>query len=194
MASNENSKGRLLIISAPSGAGKGTLIKRLVERMENIWVSVSATTRSPRPGEIDGVDYFFLTRERFEQLIAEDGFLEYAEYNGNYYGTPIFPIMQHIDAGDIVVLEIEVQGAFQVKERVPDCAMLFIEPPSMEELERRLRARGTEADEVILGRLRTAQVELGRKMEYDMRLVNDDLEKATDELLDYVRGLSSASE
>lgn len=187
-------KGKLLVISAPSGAGKGTLIKRLVERADNVWVSVSATTRDPRPGEVDGVDYFFLTREGFEQLISEGGFLEYAEYNGNYYGTPIAPIMQHIDNGDIVVLEIEVQGAFQVKERVPDCAMLFIEPPSMEELERRLRARGTETDEVILGRMRTAQVELGRKMEYDMRLVNDDLDEATDELLAYVRGLTQPTD
>lgn len=186
---SKEQKGKLLVISAPSGAGKGTLIKRLQEKVPNTWLSVSATTRKPRPGEIDGINYFFLTREEFEQLILEDGFLEYAQYSGNYYGTPIQPILDHVNQGDVVLLEIEVQGALQVKNKIPDAAMLFIEPPSLEELERRLRSRATETDEVILERMRTAKVELEHKMEYDMRLVNDDLEQATDELVAYVQGL-----
>lgn len=180
-------KGCLFVISGPSGAGKGTLVNRLRDQLDDIWVSISATTRNLRSGEKNGREYFFLDRAAFEELIGNDGFLEWAEYSGNLYGTPIAPIQEHIENGDNVILEIEVQGAMQVKKRFPDCRMVFIEPPSMEVLEERLKKRGTETDEVIESRLHTAMLEMERKMEYDKQLVNDDLDVATKELVGYIK-------
>lgn len=186
-----NSQGNLFVLSGPSGAGKGTLVSRLLERVPSCWVSVSATTRAPRPGEVDGVHYFFMDKTAFSQLVAEGGFLEWAQVHDNCYGTLRSRVQEHIDAGDQVILEIDVQGAFQVRNAMPNAHLVFIEPPSLEELERRLRGRGTETEEVIAKRMKTAQVELAQKMEYDVQVVNDDLERATEELVSYVTSFAN---
>lgn len=159
---------------------------RLMQDVPDAWVSVSATTRAPREGEVDGQHYLFLEPEEFDRMVAEDGLLEWAEYAGNRYGTPRATVEERMAAGQQVILEIEVQGAFQVREKMPQAHLVFIEPPSMEELEARLRGRGTETEEAIARRLATAQVELSRKMEYDKRLVNDSVERAAAELASYV--------
>ena len=179
-------KGNLFVLSGPSGAGKGTLVKRVLQRVPDAWVSVSATTRQPRPGEVDGRDYFFLDQPRFDELVSQGGFLEWAHVHGNSYGTLRSRVQDRIDQGSQVILEIDVQGAFQVKEAMPEAHLIFIEPPSLEELERRLRGRGTETEEVICNRMKTAEVELARKMEYDVQVVNDELESATEELVSYI--------
>ena len=179
-------KGNLFVISGPSGVGKGTLVARLLEAVDDTWLSVSATTRKPRPGDVEGVTYRFMTRRAFEKLRDKGGFLEWAEYSGNYYGTPRDAVVEHMANGEQVILEIEVQGALQVRAALPEAHLIFIEPPSMEELERRLRGRGTDSEEAILKRLETAGVELSQKMEYDIRLVNDNWEQAVNELVAYV--------
>lgn len=170
------------MISGPSGAGKGTLLSKVLERIPDAWVSVSATTRDPRPGEKDGVHYFFLDKDHFEDLVENDGFLEWAKVHDNYYGTLRDRVVEHMDAGEQVILEIDVQGAFQVRKALPQAHLIFIEPPSLEELSRRLHSRGTESEDVISSRLKTAEVELAQKMEYDSQVVNDDLERAINEL------------
>lgn len=179
-------KGNLFVLSGPSGAGKGTLVKRVLQRISDAWVSVSATTRQPRPGEVDGKDYFFLDQPRFDELVSQDGFLEWAHVHGNSYGTLRSRVQERMDEGAQVILEIDVQGAFQVKKAMPEAHLIFIEPPSLEELERRLRGRGTETEEVICKRMKTAEVELAQKMEYDVQVINDELERATDELVSYI--------
>lgn len=171
-------RGNLYVISGPSGVGKGTLVSKLLEARDDIVLSISATTRSPRPGEVDGKDYLFLTRQQFDDLVASDGFIEWAEYAGNCYGTPIAFVEDQLRAGKNVILEIEVQGAFQVKEKLPDATLIFIEPPSMDELKARIVGRGTESDEVIGSRMRTALLEMERKMEYDIAVMNDDIDSA----------------
>lgn len=178
--------GRLYVVSGPSGVGKGTVLARLKSSYPRIWGSVSATTRTPREGERDGIDYFFLDREEFEREVDEGGFLEWAEYAGNLYGTPLERVRERIEQGYDVILEIEVQGALQVKEKMPECRLVFIEPPSFEELENRLRSRGTEDEETITRRLKTAELELEKKMEYDIQLVNDDIDRAVSELASYM--------
>ena len=179
-------KGNLFVLSGPSGAGKGTLVKRVLQRIPDAWVSVSATTRQPRPGEVDGKDYFFLDQPRFDELVSQDGFLEWAHVHGNSYRTLRSRVQERMDEGAQVILEIDVQGAFQVKKAMPEAHLIFIEPPSLEELERRLRGRGTETEEVICKRMKTAEVELAQKMEYDVQVINDELERATDELVSYI--------
>lgn len=179
-------RGRLFVISGPSGVGKGTVIARLLADDPNTWKSVSATTRSPREGEIDGVDYYFVDRKDFERTAEGGGFLEWAEYSGNLYGTPVASVQRQLDAGKNVILEIEVQGAFQVKEAAPEAELIFIAPPSVEELERRLRGRGTEDEATIQRRMETARMELSREMEYDKAFVNDDLDTVVNELADYM--------
>ncbi len=154
--------------------------------MPDAWVSVSATTRQPRPGERDGVSYYFMDQSRFDELVSQDGFLEWATVHGNSYGTLKSSVQEHMEAGCQVILEIDVQGALQVRKAMPQAHLIFIEPPTIEELERRLRGRGTETEEVIRKRMETAKVELARKMEYDVQVVNDDLNRATDELVAYI--------
>lgn len=180
--------GNLFVISGPSGAGKGTLVALLVSRVSDAWLSVSATTRSPREGEVDGVDYYFVTKEEFKSMVDEGGLLEWAEYSGNCYGTPVDKVREKMSEGKQVILEIDVQGAFQVRERIPEAKLIFIAPPSFEELERRLRSRNTEPEDVIIKRLEAANMELSLKNEYDIQLVNDDLDQAIQELVSYVEG------
>lgn len=182
--------GNLIVISGPSGAGKGTLVARLLERVPDAWLSVSATTRKPREGEVDGVNYYFVDRSRFEHMVKHGELLEWAEYSGNCYGTPVATVMERVAQGLQVILEIDVQGAFQIREKIPEARLLFIEPPSLAELERRLRTRGTEDEATIVKRLEAAQVELSRKEEYDIRLVNDNLDEATDRLVAIVNELA----
>ena len=165
-------KGLLVVISGPAGTGQGTVVRELLKN-NGAKLSVSATTRQPRTGEENGVHYHFLTREQFEKMIAEDGFLEYAEYCGNYYGSPKKQAEQWMSEGNDVILEIEVQGCRKIKDRNPDCVSIFIMPPSMEELEKRLRGRGTETEEVILKRLERAKEEMALSENYDYVIVND---------------------
>lgn len=173
-------KGMLLVVSGPSGVGKGTVCKCLAEEMR---YSVSCTTRAPRPGEVEGKDYFFVTEEKFLQMVAADGFLEYACVHGNYYGTPRQPVMEALEAGESVRLEIDPQGALQVMEKKPDCVSVFILPPSYAELRRRLEGRQTETQEVIERRLENAKGEIAQMGRYQYLIVNDDLESAKRALL-----------
>lgn len=175
---SKNKEGMLIVLSGPSGSGKGTIIKSLLEQRRDTVLSISMTTRDPRFGEQEGVHYFFRTREEFEQTIANDGFLEYAEYNGNYYGTPVAPIQRWLYEGKNVILEIEVQGAEKVMDKREDVVSIFLAVPSMEELERRLRGRGTETDEVIARRLTVAKQELTRVPRYQYVVLNDEVEQA----------------
>ncbi len=181
------SKGLLLVVSAPSAGGKGTILKELFQRNGNLRMSVSATTRQPRDGEEHGKHYYFINREEFQQLIDSGKMLEYAEYVGNLYGTPRGPVDQWLDEGHDVVLEIEVQGGAQIKKIVPDCVSVFITPPSLEVLEKRLRGRGTEEEGTILKRLATARQELTQAGNYDYVVVNDRLEDAVDDMLAILR-------
>ena len=179
-------KGVLIIVSAPSGCGKSTIVHRLMEQRKNLRFSVSATTRAPREGEREGVDYFFVSREKFEEMIGDDAFLEHAEYVGNCYGTPIAPVDAMLNEGDDVYLDIEVQGAMQVKEKRPDTLLIFVMPPSLEELERRLVHRGTDSAEVIRSRLATAQFEFGFRDRFDFVVVNDVVDRAVQEISDLI--------
>ena len=181
-------EGRIVLLSGPSDSGKGTLVQALLDREGGrVRLSVSATTRAPRPGETHGVQYYFYSHEQFRALIERGEMLEYAEYCGNFYGTPRGPVEQALAAGQDVILEIEVQGALQVKAKCPQARMIFVVPPSAAELERRLRGRGTEADEVIRKRLRTAHAELAQAGNYDYILVNGDLQAAVEELAAAIR-------
>ncbi len=175
-------KGLLVVISAPSGGGKGTILKELFSKDSNLTFSVSATTRSPRPGEEHGKQYYFLSREEFQKLISEGKMLEYTEYCGNFYGTPKAPVEAWRREGKDVFLEIEVDGGAQIKSLVPDCVSVFILPPSMKVLEKRLRARGTEEDAVIEKRLLTARKEIPCAAAYDYIVYNDRLEDAVEDL------------
>jgi guanylate kinase len=179
---------KVFVITGPSGVGKGTLIRGLLERVPELELSVSATTRAPRPGERDGVDYHFLTRDQFEGRAAVGSFVEHASYSGNRYGTLRSELERRLEAGSPVVLEIEVQGARQVREAMPDAVAVFIAPPSREALRARLVGRGTDAPEEVDERLRTADRELEAQPEFGHVVVNDRLEEATDELVGIVRG------
>ena len=181
-------KGLLLVISAPSGGGKGTILKELFAQEENLRLSVSATTRQPRPGEENGKQYFFLSREEFETKIQTGQMLEYAEYVGNYYGTPREPVERWMDQGRDVVLEIEVKGGAQVKKLVPECVSIFILPPSMQVLEKRLRGRGPEEEATIQQRLAKAREEIPHAKEYDFVVFNDRLEDAVSDLRAIIHG------
>lgn len=175
-------KGLLLVVSAPSGGGKGTILKELFQKDNNLRLSVSATTRAPRPGEEHGKHYYFLSNEEFEQMIARDELLEHAGYVNHYYGTPKAPVEKWLDEGHDVVLEIEVQGGAQVKKLRPDCVSVFIMPPSMQVLEQRLRGRGTEEEETVQKRLAAAREEVPHAAEYDYIVCNDRVEDAVEKI------------
>ena len=176
-------RGTLLILSGPSGVGKGTVVKELRRRSDSIRLSVSATTRAPRPEDVEGVTYYFKTMEEFEAMIDRDEFLEYAVYTGNCYGTPAGPVDEMLDAGYDVVLEIEVQGALQVLERRPDAVSVFIAAPSFAELERRLKGRGDTSGADLEHRLQTARIEYTLAPKYDYIVVNDRVERCADEVM-----------
>ena len=175
-------KGTLYVFTGPSGAGKGTLLGLLREQDDRLFYSISATTRAPRPGETDGVQYYFLTKADFEEKIAQNAFLEHARYVDNYYGTLEAPVNEKLDEGYDVILEIEVQGAMQVHEKRPDAVMVFIAPPSFEELAARLRGRGTEDEEKVQKRLETAKEELKYQDKFDYVVVNDEIDRAVREI------------
>jgi len=173
-----SNKGMLIVISGPSGVGKGTLCKLLINRIENLYLSVSATTRSPRPGEINGREYFFMSRQLFEEKIKKDEFLEWAKVYNNYYGTPKDIVFKQLSEGKDVVLEIDIQGAAQVKKNYPQGVFIFISPPSMEELKRRIIKRGSETESSIELRMKCAADEIKAALEYDYIVLNDDLNRA----------------
>ncbi|MBR3309107.1 MAG: guanylate kinase [Lachnospiraceae bacterium] len=175
-------KGVLLIVSGLSGAGKGTICKRIMEKYPDYELSISATTRDPRPGEVDGREYFFITKEEFEDRIKNGQLLEYAKYVDNYYGTPKDWVLAQMDQGKNVILEIELQGAFQVRDQIPEAVLIFIMPPDMEELERRLRGRGSETEEQIKKRLLRAMEEIEYVDQYDYVIVNEEVEKSVEML------------
>ena len=174
--------GRLFVLSGPSGVGKGTLREHALKNAPNLTYSISCTTRRPRDGETDGVEYRFISREKFQEDISRGLFLEYAHVHEDYYGTLKQDVVNELEAGRDVLLEIDVQGALQVREKMPDAVLVFIAPPSVEELERRLEGRGTEGKESLNVRLANAVKELALKDEYDYVIVNDDLENACEEL------------
>ena len=176
------SKGVLTVVSGFSGAGKGTVMKRLLEKYENYALSISVTTRKPREGERDGIEYFFRTREEVEAMIQEDQLLEHAEYVGNYYGTPRFYVEDMLSQGKNVILEIEIQGAMKIKEKIPEAVLVFVTPPTIEELRSRLIGRGTETADVIASRLRRAAEESEGMNNYDYILINDQVEDCVDQL------------
>jgi guanylate kinase len=176
------STGRLLLITGPSGVGKGTLVARLLARHPELWLSVSATTRAPRAGEEEGRHYFFLDRAAFERQVADGGFLEWAEFAGNLYGTPRAAVQERLEAGRTVLLEIELEGARQVRRSFPTGFQVLLRPPSFEELERRIRGRGTDSEAAIARRLARAREELQAEAEFDAVVINDDLERSLVEL------------
>ena len=176
------------MVSGFSGSGKGTIMKELMKKYsERYALSISATTRAPRPGECDGVEYFFRTREEFERMIAEDALIEYAQFVGNYYGTPRTYVEEQLNAGKDVILEIEIQGALKVKKKFPDTLLLFVSPPSAGELKNRLVGRGTETMEVIDSRLARAVEEAEGIEEYDYLVINDELEECVEEVNHIIR-------
>ncbi len=180
------SKGLLIVVSGPSGCGKGTILAEILKD-EKFFYSISATTRNARPGEIDGVNYHFLKKDEFEELIEKNGMLEYASYCDNYYGTPRKPVEDMLNEGKHVILEIEVQGAMKIKEKCPDAKFIFILPPSLKELRRRLNKRGTEKEDVIEKRLSEAKGEIMQAYKYDYALINGELSVAIDDLLAIIR-------
>lgn len=188
------SKGKLLVLSGPSGVGKGTMVAELIKQRDDMCFSVSATTRAPRPGDQDGVNYFFVSKAKFEEMIAQNQMLEYARYVDNYYGTPRAYVEEQLESGKNVILEIEVQGARQVVEAYPDAISVYIIPPTYEELEQRLRGRGTETEVVILERLNRAIEEARAADFYKYIIVNNDLTEAVKELNAIITAEKSGSE
>ena len=170
----KNSK-KLIIITGPSGVGKGTVVKELLDKDKDIWLSVSATTRSPRIGEKNGENYYFISDKKFKDMIGKKEFLEWAKFAGNYYGTPLSTVNEKIEMGFIVLLEIEVEGAKQIKEKFPEALSIFLLPPSKEELEKRIRNRGTEKEDAINKRLSRANFEIASSEEFDFVLTNHDV-------------------
>ncbi len=178
----EKENGNLIVISGPSGTGKGSIINEVMNRNNNIWYSVSLTSREIRKGEKEGINYYYTSKEDFQSKIKDDYFLEYTEYNGNYYGTPKEYINEKINSGNDVILEIEINGALKIKELIPDAIFVFILPPNLEDLIKRLEKRGTESKEKILDRFKTAYKEINEVTKYNYVVVNDDLNIAIDKV------------
>jgi len=183
-------RGRLIVVSGPSGAGKSTLIRQALEAVPELAYSVSATTRKPREGEVDGRDYVFLSREEFELWIEEGRFLEWAEYSGNLYGTPEEKVEEYLDEGRSVILEIELQGARMVREKRPDAVMVFVRAPNLEETRRRLLGRATETAEALEARMTTALSEVAARDEFDYEVVNSEREQAREDMLKTMREIT----
>lgn len=179
-------RGRLIVVSGPSGAGKSTLIRQALDAIPGLAYSVSATTRKPREGEVDGRDYVFLTREEFERWIEEGRFLEYAEYSGNLYGTPEEKVEEFLESGRSVILEIELQGARKVRKKRPDAVMLFVRAPSLEETRKRLQGRATEDTEALERRMTTALKEVAAREEFDHEVINGDRDKARSDTIETI--------
>ena len=174
---------KLIIITGPSGVGKGTVVKAILKKDINIWLSISATTRKPRKGEKHGKDYYFITSKKFKEMINNEMFLEWAKFAGNYYGTPINNIKEKIEDGYKVILEIEVDGACQVRERFPNIISIFLLPPDKKELEKRIRNRGTDSEKSILNRLERADFEMSSAKDFDYVLKNNEIDKTADDIL-----------
>ena len=180
-------KGSIFIISGPSGSGKSTILDAVFTAFPEMFFSISATTRQPRNGEIDGVDYHFISKEQFSEMLDDNAFLEHAEYVGNFYGTPAKPVFDHVENGKDVIIEVEVQGYDQLRKKLPEATSIFIMPPSLEELENRLRGRFTESEEKIRGRLAKAASEIEFSKYYDEIVVNDVLSQATEKVIDIIK-------
>lgn len=180
-------QGLLIVISAPSGAGKGTIINKMLEKNNNLWLSISATSRPMRSNDKEGQTYYFYTKEEFQEKIKEDYFLEYALYADNYYGTPKKYIQEHLDKGQDVILEIEIQGAMKVKKLIPEALFVFIMPPSLKELKKRLVGRGTDTKEKILERFKIAYQEMNEVTKYNYVVINDEIEEATEKVLAIIK-------
>ncbi|MBP0000024.1 MAG: guanylate kinase [Cyanobacteria bacterium SID2] len=174
--------GKLIILTGPSGVGKGTLLRSLRQRHPELYLSISATTRTPRSGEVDGQEYYFVSRDRFLEMVENGELLEWAEFAGNYYGTPRVSIERQLDRGEWVILEIELEGARQVRRCFPDALSIFVLPPSLEELERRLRGRNGDSESAIERRLQHAREEIAASDEFDVRVVNNDFDRALQQL------------
>ncbi len=187
-------RGRLIVVSGPSGAGKSTLIRASLEEVPQLAYSVSATTRDPRPGEVDGRDYVFLSREEFERWIEEGRFLEWAEYSGNLYGTLDQKVEELLQTGRSVILEIELQGARQVRRKRPDAAMVFVRAPSLDETRRRLAGRATETEEAVETRLATAVEEVAARDEFDYEVVNGDRERARKDMIEIMESIATGGD
>jgi len=175
-------KGKLIVLTGPSGVGKGTLMQALLQRHPEMYYSVSMTTRLPRPGEVDSRDYYFISRDKFQDLVAQGEFLEWAEFAGNYYGTPRTAVIDHIHSGNLVILEIELAGARQIRASFPSVLTIFILPPSFSELEKRIRHRAQDSEEAIARRLHLAQQEVKAASEFDLQIVNDNFDTALKEI------------
>ncbi len=188
MHDTNGTKGSLLVISGPSGSGKGTVVRRLVEKYDGYMLSVSATTRSPRKGETDGVHYHFITAEQFDEIASKGGFIEYAKYSKSSYGTPLLPVVEALEQGRHVILEIEICGARQVKQRMPEAKTVMLIPPTYEELKKRLTDRGTETDDEIKRRLDIAMGEIRQIDFFDCIVINDDVDAAAERLDDVAHG------
>jgi len=180
--SNGRNSGRLIVLTGPSGVGKGTLLQALLQRHPELKLSISATTRSPRTGEIDGVNYYFITRQQFDLMVSENEFIEWAEFANNCYGTPKRSVEEQLAAGEWVVLEIELEGARQVRQSFPEATRIFILPPSIQELESRIRGRGQDSDDAIDRRLQRAKAEIDAANEFDVQIINDEFNEALDRL------------
>ena len=181
-----NKKGRLFIVSAPSGTGKSTVISYIIKRRKDIALSISATTRPPRDGEKDGLSYHFVTRERFQEMIGHGDFFEYAEYVGEFYGTPKIPIFECVESGKDIILEIEIQGAKQIMEKEPEAVSIFIVPPNMNELERRLRGRGTDSEDKLVARLQRAASELLEQDRYHHVIISRTVSQTAREIMQII--------
>ena len=178
---------KLIIITGPSGVGKGTVVKEILDKQKNIWLSISATTREPREGEKEGENYYFLNQEKFKKMIEQNLFLEWAQFAGNYYGTPFSSVNEKIEKGFTVLLEIEVEGAKQIKEKFPNSVSIFLLPPNKEELERRIRSRGTEKEEAIKKRLSRANYEISASNQFDFELTNYNVDETVNRIIKLIQ-------